>query len=165
VVAVAAAVVLASIAAGCGSDGDDAGNDAASGAAPSVSVSGTAVSSTLLGDSDVATTTAADVSGGEATVPPNGEVVVISSIDNTFRPAELTIRAGTEVVFDNDGRNDHDVTPVPDSPFQDWGVAKADFPPGAAYSYVFGRPGVYEFVCTIHGVPGVGMVGTITVTE
>jgi plastocyanin len=88
----------------------------------------------------------------------------VSSIDNTFRPGELTITAGTEVVFTNDGRNDHDVTPVPSSLFQDWGITKEHFAPGDVYTHVFDRPGTYEYVCTIHGVAGAGMVGTITVT-
>jgi plastocyanin len=45
-----------------------------------------------------------------------------------------------------------------------WGVDETGFHPGDSYSHVFGRPGVYEYVCTIHGVNGKGMVGTITVT-
>lgn len=98
--------------------------------------------------------------GGPA---PTGVVVTVQSLDNTFRPAALTVVVGDEVVFDNVGRNEHNVIPEPDS-LQGWGIGDADFPPGATYSHVFDEPGEYRYVCTIHGVKGKGMVGTIIVT-
>lgn len=100
---------------------------------------------------------------------PTGEPPVattrIDAIDNTFRDEVTTIAAGTEVVWVNAGRNDHNVLPsVGDA----WGVQKDAFKPGAEYRYVFTEPGTYEYVCTIHGVSKdgtkVGMYGTIIVT-
>lgn len=74
------------------------------------------------------------------------------------------VEAGTEVLFENVGRNEHDVTPNPQSRFKDWGVAKTAFGPKAQYRYVFRTPGRYEYVCTIHGVKNKGMVGVVVVT-
>jgi len=41
------------------------------------------------------------------TVPATGESVTVDVLDNSIRPLILEIAAGTEVVFDNQGRNDH----------------------------------------------------------
>ena len=124
--------------------------------------------SDLRASSDVATESpeAADAPASteapESTDKPTpGEPVVVTALDNSFRLDELTITAGTEVRFENVGRNDHDVQPVEGT---DWGVAVEEFAPGDVYSHVFDTPGTYEYICTIHGVPGVGMIGSIVVT-
>jgi plastocyanin len=93
-----------------------------------------------------------------------GVVVEVQALDNTFRADELTIAVGTEVVFANVGRNEHNVIPEPGG-IQGWGVGEDRFAPGDTYAHVFTEPGVYEYVCTIHGVKRKGMVGTITVTS
>ena len=123
----------------------------------------------------VPTTVTAEPSSGDGSAadpPPTGELVVVQALDNTFRPDAVTVAVGTPVRFDNVGRNDHDVIPVVDGEEAEapttgpdgWGVAAEDFVPGDSYTHVFERPGVYEYVCTIHGVAGVGMIGTVTVT-
>ncbi|MFM8563143.1 MAG: plastocyanin/azurin family copper-binding protein [Acidimicrobiia bacterium] len=112
-----------------------------------------------------------------ATVPPNGESVTVQVLDNSFRPIDFEIAAGTEVVFDNRGRNEHNVLPetvksdadlvqllARDTSPSAWGVASTDFAPGENFSHVFTAPGVYPFYCSIHGVPGVGMYGVIRVS-
>ncbi|MEY3567138.1 MAG: hypothetical protein RLZ19_1152 [Actinomycetota bacterium] len=111
-----------------------------------------------------------------ATVPPNGESVAVQVLDNSYRPIDIEIAAGTEVVFDNRGRNEHNI--LPDSVKDDaglaemlandtspvaWGVASTEFAPGEVFSHVFTAPGVYPYYCSIHGVPGVGMYGVIRV--
>ena len=102
-------------------------------------------------------------SGDPADTGATGVVVEVQALDNTFRADELTIAVGTEVVFTNVGRNEHNVIPEPDG-IQGWGVGEDRFAPGDTYAHVFTEPGVYEYVCTIHGVKRKGMVGTITVT-
>lgn len=87
----------------------------------------------------------------------------MKALDNSFREQDITIAPGTEVVFENVGRNEHNVIPDPNS-IQGWGISDTEFGPGATYSHVFTEPGVYAYVCTIHGVKGKGMVGTITVS-
>ena len=98
------------------------------------------------------------------TAPPPPDVLV-QALDNTFRVQDITVPVGTKVVWSNVGRNEHDVTPivVDDATEGAWGVAEAGFHPGDEHAHVFEHPGVYEYVCTIHGVNGKGMVGTVTV--
>lgn len=100
-----------------------------------------------------------------ATFAPNGEVVEVLSIDNTFLPGVLTVAAGTEVKFVNNGRNDHNVVPEGDLDVSTWGVLEDGFHQGDTYSYVFATPGTYVYYCTIHGTSTVGMFGSVVVTE
>jgi plastocyanin len=93
----------------------------------------------------------------------NGLSSQVLAIDNTFDPQAVSVEAGTEVVFVNNGRNVHNVTPENDQERTGWGVADAGFAPGRQYSHVFDRPGTYTYFCTIHGTPKKGMIGTITV--
>jgi plastocyanin len=111
------------------------------------------------------------------TVPANGEVITIQALDNSFRPFDFEIAAGTEVIFDNRGRNDHNILPdtvkddagliallASDTSPTSWGVASPDFVPGDTYSHLFNVPGVYNYYCSIHGAPGAGMYGTLVVS-
>lgn len=95
------------------------------------------------------------------TFAPNGEVVNVLAIDNTFRPETIEISAGTEVVWTNGGRNEHNVLPVEGDA---WGVQTEDFAPKDVYSHVFTTPGTYPYYCSIHGTTEVGMIGTVVVT-
>ena len=85
----------------------------------------------------------------------------VQVLDNSFRPAELEVAAGTEVVWENGGRNDHNVLPVEGDA---WGVEAADFEPGATYRHRFTEPGTYAYYCSLHGTTTKGMVGSIVVT-
>ena len=111
------------------------------------------------------------------TVPANGEVINIQALDNSFRPVDFEIAAGTEVMFDNRGRNDHNILPdtvkddagltallASDTSPTAWGVASPDFVPGDTYSHLFNVPGTYNYYCSIHGAPGAGMYGTLVVS-
>ena len=93
---------------------------------------------------------------------PNGDSVTVQALDNSFRPETIEISAGTQVLFDNRGRNEHNVLPVDES--QDWGVQVGGFQPGDTYTYVFTTPGEYHYFCSIHGTADVGMTGTIIVS-
>lgn len=110
-------------------------------------------------------------------IESNGVIVDVDVLDNSFRPIDVTIEAGTRVTFTNVGRNEHNI--LPDSIANDgeltraladasnpdvWGVVSTDLPPGASFSHDFLAPGIYNFYCSIHGVPGKGMYGTLTVT-
>jgi plastocyanin len=99
---------------------------------------------------------------GATPAAPNGLSARVQSLDNTFRPEVLEITAGTEVVWTNDGRNDHDVIA---SDGADWGVVADLFEPGDEYRYVFTLPGEYPYFCSIHGTAEVGMIGTVIVTD
>ena len=85
----------------------------------------------------------------------------ITALDNSFRPENIEIAPGTEVVWTNKGRNEHNVLHVDGD---DWGVEVDDFQPGGTYSHTFDEPGVYRYYCSIHGTTDAGMIGTIVVS-
>lgn len=142
-------VVVAAIGpvAGCGDDPDD-------------SIGAAQIASTV----PAPTAPLVTVAQSDESFPPNGEVASVLALDNNFRPEALTVVAGTEVVFQNNGRNDHDVIPVGDPDTQAWGVQAEEFAPKDTYSHVFAQPGTYAYYCSIHGTETAGMVGTIVVT-
>ena len=86
----------------------------------------------------------------------------VDALDNSFAPEEITVQAGTEIVFTNRGRNDHNV--IPADPDEDWEIPVEDFAPGTeAAPIAFDEPGTYDFYCSIHGTATAGMIGSITV--
>lgn len=112
------------------------------------------------------------VAEGEEPPPPpepttfdaNGEVVEVRSLDNTFRLETVEIVAGTEVLWINGGRNEHNVLPVDEvADLAGFRVERDDFTPGDQYSYVFDTPGVFPYFCSIHGTQNAGMIGTVIV--
>jgi plastocyanin len=109
----------------------------------------------------MATAVAGCGSDGDDVTLVEGVERQVGVLDNTFRPAELEVAAGTEVVWDNGGRNDHNVVPVEGDA---WGVEAADFEPGATYRHRFTEPGTYDYYCSLHGTTTAGMVGSIVVT-
>jgi plastocyanin len=141
-----AGAVVAALAVGCGPDGNDA------------YVVDTGPPATRA---EVDTSVVVDES--VEPVPPNGEVVEVAAIDNVFRMETIEVAAGTEVLWTNDGRNDHDVLPVDEA--QDWGAPEQEFLPGESYRHVFDRPGNYGYYCSIHGTKDAGMIGTVVVTS
>ena len=87
--------------------------------------------------------------------------VGVDAFDNLFRRAEIRVERGTEVVWTNKGRSDHDVMPVAsDGRRDEWGVGPDEFGPDATYAHRFTEPGTYEYYCTLHGTKTKGMVGT-----
>jgi plastocyanin len=85
----------------------------------------------------------------------------VTALDNSFRPENIEVSAGTEVVWTNKGRNEHNLLHVDGD---DWGVEVEDFQPGASYSHTFDEAGVYRYYCSIHGTTDAGMIGTIVVS-
>lgn len=75
-----------------------------------------------------------------------------------FMPAELTVPAGTTVIWINDERAKHTATADDDA------FDSGDQSLGDSYHFTFAEPGVYPYFCRYHGdVGGVGMAGTIVV--
>lgn len=85
----------------------------------------------------------------------------VTALDNSFRPENIEVAAGTEVVWTNKGRNGHNVLHVDGD---DWRVEVDDFQPSASYSHTFDEAGVYRYYCSIHGTTDAGMIGTIVVS-
>lgn len=99
------------------------------------------------------------------TFPTTGEVAQVIALDNNFLPQTVTVAAGTQITWVNNGRNDHNVVPEGDPGATTWGVLQDGFHPTDTYSLVFNTPGTYVYYCTIHGTSSAGMFGTIVVTE
>lgn len=82
---------------------------------------------------------------------------IVTVGDNFFSPANLTIQVGDTVRWTNAvGGNPHDVT-ADDLSFASETASSFTF------NVTFDTPGVFGYYCTIHGSPGSGMSGTITV--
>ena len=109
------------------------------------------------GDSD-----ATDASVPDDVVVIDTDPAEVTALDNSFRPENIEVAVGTEVVWTNKGRNEHNVLHVDGD---DWGVEVDDFQPGAVYSHTFGESGVYRYYCSSHGTTDAGMIGTVVVTN
>jgi len=86
--------------------------------------------------------------------------VTISVRDNTFVPEIVTVTLGSKIVWHNDGRNEHNIVAVGDTPFR---VDTSYFGPKATYEYTPKTPGTYPYYCSIHGTSDKGMPGTVQV--
>ncbi|HUS43202.1 MAG TPA: plastocyanin/azurin family copper-binding protein [Ilumatobacteraceae bacterium] len=141
-----AVVVSAVVLSSCG---DDNNADSVADASNAPSSDETAADQSV--DDDVVTS-----------VAPNGEELDVLALDNNFRDEEIEIVAGTTVVWENGGRNDHNIVPVDER--AGWGVDIEEFRPGDVYSHAFTTPGEYPYYCTLHGTADFGMIGTVVVT-
>jgi len=89
-------------------------------------------------------------------------------IDTAFLPKELTITAGSTVMWKQTGRQAHSVSSS-DGDFDSSSDCSALEPEGClgegdSFSHDFDEPGTYDYFCRIHGLPdGTGMTGTVTV--
>ena len=100
--------------------------------------------------------------GSDSATLVEGVTEKVDGLDNSFLPEELTVQAGTEIVFTNRGRNDHNVIPADEG--EDWAIEVDDFGPGVeAEPIAFEEPGRYDYFCSIHGTATAGMIGSITV--
>lgn len=79
----------------------------------------------------------------------------VSIVDNDFSPRSVTVSAGSQVTWSNDGALPHTVTS--DTGGFDSGILT----PGAGFAVRLTTPGTYDYVCTLHPE----MTGTIVVTE
>lgn len=127
-------------------------------AAASALLLGAALAVTGCADNDIA----ADLP--EIPGPAYSGTVRVSSLDNIYRPEALKVVTDTEVVWSNDGRNDHNV--IPNDAGDDFGVETADFAPGEEYSATFTTPGAYRYFCSLHATATAGsMRGTVVVLD
>ena len=77
-----------------------------------------------------------------------------------FSPAQLTVKAGTTVVWTSEDSASHTVT-ADDGSFDSGTLHKGD-----SFSFTFTKPGEYAYYCRFHGGPGgAGMAGSVVVTE
>jgi plastocyanin len=92
--------------------------------------------------------------------PPPPTTANVSVVNNSFTPANITISAGTTVVWTwPTGSQDHNVNPVGTEP------ARSGDPTDGphTYQFTFNTPGTFTYYCQVHGSPTAGMRGTVTV--
>lgn len=90
-------------------------------------------------------------------------VVEIRVVDNEFEPSVFRVDPGAEIVFENRGRNPHNVTPADEGSFE--GIPTEDLQPGKRASMSISDEGVYRYYCTLHGTPDRGQNGVIIVGD
>lgn len=104
-----------------------------------------------------ATSTPASTSTAAA-APAKSGPVAIAYKDFAISPANVTVKAGTKIVWTNDDATTHNVVVKPGAPAA---YKSADFGQGKTATFTPTKPGVYKYLCTFHPA---SMQGTITVT-
>ena len=79
--------------------------------------------------------------------------VAVEVVDNDFVPKDLTVRPGTEIVWDFTGRAAHDVTDDRGA-FESGTLGRDD-----EFVMTFDEPGTYYYYCSLHHA----MQGTLVV--
>jgi plastocyanin len=85
---------------------------------------------------------ASDVAGGVATASAGTQQIEMD--DDVFRPALLTVTAGTKVTWVNKGHKAHTV--VSNDKLFDSGLVNID----EQFSHTFDAPGIYSYHCAPH---------------
>ena len=117
-------------------------------------------------------------SGMSSSSPPpstgsSNPLAQVTIQDFTFRPATLTVKAGTAVTWTNSGPSVHTVTsdtmvfhsanlasPAAGDPYGGGAMA------GASFQFTFNTPGTYAYHCSLHPPSSYpGFTGTIVVTQ
>lgn len=174
----AGAATLAGCSGGGGGDGDE--TEATTTATRSETV--TATSEPTGTSATTATRTATPTGTGTATGTPtptettartgtrtptetSDGSVTVRVADFSFEPVRATVSAGTTVTWVNDDGVSHDVTATAyDDAAADWEFAER-LSGGASTEYTFEDPGVYQYLCTIHGrrsMCGAVLVGDVS---
>ncbi len=85
---------------------------------------------------------------------------VVKNLDDFFAPNVIRVEVGTEVEWQNSGRNPHTVT-ADDGSF-DSGTLQN----GSEFRHTFSAAGVFPFTCLLHGQKGgIGMTGIVVVGD
>ena len=124
------AAVLALGVAGCGDDDDDSSSD------------------------DTAAPVEQTQQGGDNGGGANAQAQEVEMLDFEFSPPSVSVAAGGEVTWVNNGQAPHDATADDDA------FATALLEPGDSESVTFDEPGSYSYICTIHPQ----MTATVEVT-
>lgn len=145
---------------------------AACGTPTTVPQTGQGVAASTQAASSAASVAASVAASAAPTLAPSNQPVAAASqgtaerteqitiSDNRFAAGQLTIPAGTTVVWTNAGQRPHTVT-ADDGSFQGETLES-----GATFTQTFDQAGTFAYFCEYHGAAGgSGMSGTITVTD
>jgi plastocyanin len=106
----------------------------------------------------VSTTAAAQANQTTAAAAAAPVTVNIDMASFKFAPAEISIPAGSTVIWTNKDAAKHDVV-ADDNSFESPVLDK-----GQTYTRKFDTPGTITYFCKFHGSPGQGMIGKLVVT-
>jgi plastocyanin len=100
-------------------------------------------------------------------VPARAVDARVSMVEIRFQPPEVRVSPGGTVTWSNDDNMAHSVT-ADDGSFASSPTCVAAsgagcMAPGATWAHTFGRAGRYPYHCQLHGSPGKGMTGVVTV--
>ncbi len=124
----------------------------------------------MAGMSSTAPSTASVLPSKTSVMPAASAGAVVSMGEMSFSPATVAIAAGQQVIWKNTSNTYHNVVDDPSKAVNmtDVGLPSGSVPfssqlmePGATFSYVFGKPGIYHYVCVLH--ESGGMTGTVIV--
>jgi plastocyanin len=83
----------------------------------------------------------------------------VNMVNTSFNPKQITVKAGTTVVWTNKDTMAHTVTADNNS------FDSGNLNPGDTFKFTFTKAGTFPYHCKYHGGPnGQGMSGTIIVT-
>jgi plastocyanin len=108
--------------------------------------------------------------GPKAAAPPTKTVAIKAGCSTLycFKPAPLTVKRGTKVVWKNTSGAPHTVTRcsmaachMNGGTGKQTGLRSGTIGNGKTYSFTFRQPGTYRYYCMVHGYAT--MHGTITV--
>ena len=91
--------------------------------------------------------------------------VTVVVTDNAFTDRIILVSPGTEVVWVNEGRNDHNVRPSAEGPGPGW-FAEVDvgsLADGGSGSVTFDNVGDFPYFCSFHGTARRGQRGRVIV--
>lgn len=106
-------------------------------------------------------------SSNKAPDQPEGVVVGVTMVDNSFSPDLVRIGVGGSITFRNGGRNPHNAEEVSGK----WGTTAVfgseEMDHGQFATITFPEEGVYRYLCTFHAdsEATTGMVGTVVVGD
>jgi plastocyanin len=104
--------------------------------------------SAATGPAEQATATTAPADG----TATGGETVAVEAFDFGFQPNATTVAPGETVSWENTGETVHNV--------KGKGFFSDGMDPGDSFDHAFSKPGVYDYLCTLH--PDT-MTGTVVV--
>ena len=91
--------------------------------------------------------------------------VTVVVTDNAFTDRIILVSPGTEVVWVNEGRNDHNVRPAAREPGAGWftEVDVGSLADGGSGSVTFDNVGDFSYFCSFHGTARHGQRGRVIV--
>ena len=96
----------------------------------------------------------------DETIEEGTAEVTVTIKDSRFDSKNITVKAGTTVIWEMDANFPHTVT-ADDGSFDSGRLGD-----GETFSFTFNTAGEFPYYCTFHGGPGgSGMSGTVTVTD